>query len=94
MSDTTGNSERFAFVTATGVRFYSFPDTGEFLGVTKWEGRDVLLSVPMLLDGTPEIAPDTGEHNVCEVENAEGLDIDEVNRILGTSFTDNQFFGR
>lgn len=93
------------FVTIDGdarVPFFPFPECGSFFGVMHGVEKgnenivpgddDVLYSVPMMADGSPDTFEN--EPNIGEVENAEGIDFDDLNAFFGTAFCASDFFGR
>ena len=77
-----------------GTPFFRFGPGGSFLG----HSGNTLYSVPMLANGEPDrdaLNPEKpGAANVVEVTDASGLDLDEVNLLLGTTFRSADFAGR
>jgi hypothetical protein len=73
------------------IDFYAWPESGSFLGVSTEHAprhAETLWFCPMNADGTAD------KDNVGEVENIEGIDLDEVNRFFGSAFLPGHFMGR
>lgn len=80
--------------THKGVDYVALPSQGVFVGVGTYEGRPYLAYCAMMQDGSPETYE--GEPNVGETINLEGRQdlLDEINGVLGSSFTLSAIEGR
>lgn len=80
------------------VPYFAYAKGGCFLGRAKQDEGYSLLSVAMLIDGSPDrdtLNPEEPTaYNVVDVTAIEGLDLDAVNVLLGATFTPGDFVGR
>lgn len=84
--------------TYDGVDFFALPSQGVFVGVGLWRGKPYLAHCAMNTNGSPEVihGPDGDVPNVGETTNLDENQqaLDEINRLLGTSFPMSAFPGR